>query len=138
VQRKVVIDSGPLIALFDRDDRYHHRAMEFIKGFNGELVSNYAVVTETTHLLDFNFGVQMDFLEWILDGGISVMDIVPDDMRRAIEVMRKYSDLPGDFADATLIALCERLKIREIASVDKDFTVYRLKDRQGFKNVFLG
>jgi len=136
VKRKVVIDSGPLIALFDKDDRYHERAREFIKNFRGELLTNYAVITEATHLLDFSVRAQTDLLQWILDGGISVMEILADDLDRVMEIMRKYSDLPGDFADATLIALCERFSIMEIASVDKDFTVYRLKNRQGFKNVF--
>jgi uncharacterized protein len=137
VRRKVVIDSGPLIAFFDKDDRYHERALEFIKAFKGELLTNYAVITETTHLLDFSVRAQIDFLQWIYDGGISVMEIPIDDLIRAMEIMRKYSDLPGDFADATLIALCERLRIKEIASVDKDFTVYKLKNKQGFRNVFI-
>ena len=136
MRRKVVIDSGPLIALFDKDDRYHERAREFIKNFKGELLTNYAVITEATHLLDFSVRAQTDLLQWILDGGISVMEILADDLVRIMEIMRKYSDLPGDFADATLIALCERFIIKEIASIDKDFTVYRLKDKQGFKNVF--
>jgi uncharacterized protein len=137
VPRKVIIDSGPLIALFDKDDRYHRRAMEFIKDFKGELITNYSVVTEVTYLLDFSLKAQTDFLQWLLEGGVSIMEIHSDDLDRVIEIMRKYSDLPGDFADATLIALCERLNIKEIASVDKDFTVYQLKDKQGFKNVFL-
>jgi uncharacterized protein len=136
VPRKVVIDSGPIIALFDKDDRYHRKAKEFIKDFKGELITNYAVITEATHLLDFSIHAQTDFIQWILEGGISVMEIYADDLFRVIELMRKYSDLPGDFADATLIALCERLKIKEIASIDNDFTVYRLKDKQVFKNIF--
>ncbi len=64
------------------------------------------------------------------------MEILDEDLSRVIELMRKYADLPGDFTDTTLIVLCERLKIKEIASVDKDFTIYRLKDKQSFKNVF--
>jgi uncharacterized protein len=136
VPRKVIIDSGPIIALFDKDDAYHEHAIGFLRDFKGELITNFAVVTEATHLLDFSVQAQTDFLQWLLEGGISVAEILPDDLDRVIELMKKYADLPGDFADATLIALCERLKIKEIASVDKDFTVYRLKDKQGFKNIF--
>jgi uncharacterized protein len=136
VPRRVVIDSGPIIALFDKDDRYHGCAIDFLNTFKGELITNYSVITEVTHLLDFSVDVQTDFLQWILDGGISIMEIRLEDLHRVIELMRKYSDLPGDFADAALIVLCERLKIKEIASIDKDFTVYRFKDKQGFRNVF--
>ena len=134
---RVVIDSGPLIALFDRDDSYHQKAVTFVKGFKGELVSNYAVVTEVTHLLDFSIDVQCDFLGWVMDGGLILMDIVREDLERIVHLTKKYADLPMDFADATLVVLCERLHIKEVASIDKDFGVYRTHDKKTFKNVFL-
>jgi len=42
-----------------------------------------------------------------------------------------------DFADASLVVLCERMKIREIASVDSDLGIYRTREKKVFKNVFL-
>jgi predicted nucleic acid-binding protein len=134
---KVIIDSGPLIALFDRDDYYHQKALEFIKKFKGQLFSNYAVITEVTHLLDFNVSVQIDFLQWIFDGGIRIEEITTDDLLRIIELTEKYSDLPMDFADASLVVLSERMKIKDIASVDSDFGISRTREKKGFKNVFL-
>lgn len=135
--KRVVIDSGPLIALFDRDDNYHEKALEFIKKFNGELISNYAVITEVSHLLDFSVAVQIDFLQWIFDGGITIADIAADDLLRIIELTEKYSDLPMDFTDASLVVLCERMKIREVASIDRDFGIYRTHEKKAFNNVFL-
>jgi len=49
----------------------------------------------------------------------------------------KYRDLPADFADASLMALCERRKIKEVASVDSDFSIYRARERYPFRNLFL-
>ena len=49
--------------------------------------------------------------------------------------MEKYEDLPADFADASLLALCERRGIETIASFDKDFDVYRTKGRKRLRNV---
>lgn len=137
MQKRVVIDSGPLIALFDKDDRYHEKALKFIKKFSGELISNCAVITEVSHLLDFSVAVQIDFLQWIFDGGITVADIATNDLLRIIELTEKYSDLPMDFADASLIVLCERMKIREVASIDKDFGINRTREKKAIKNVFL-
>jgi predicted nucleic acid-binding protein len=134
---KVIIDSGPLIALFDKDDHFHQKAIEFIKSFNGQLFSNYAVITEVSHLLDFSVTVQIDFLQWVFDGGIKIEEITTDDLLRIIELTEKYSDLPMDFADASLVVLCERMKIRNIASVDSDFGIYRTREKKTFKNVFL-
>ncbi len=50
--------------------------------------------------------------------------------------MTKYADVPMDFADATIVAACERLQIREIITLDSDFLIYRLRDRQHFHNLF--
>ena len=50
----VVVDSGPLLALFDRDDFYHKCAVAWLSRFSGRLLSNAAVVTEVAHLLDFS------------------------------------------------------------------------------------
>ena len=135
--KRTVIDSGPLIALFDKDDKYHKNALEFIKKLKGELISNYAVITEVSHLLDYSVRVQVDFLRWVFDGGISIADIFTEDLLRIIELTEKYSDLPMDFADASLVVLCERMKIRDIASIDKDFGIYRTREKKAFKNVFL-
>ena len=134
--RRVIIDSGPLIALFDKDDGYHQRALKFIKKFEGELITNYAVITEVTHLLDFSVRAQIDFLCWILSGGLTPVEILNDDLNRIVELTRKYSDLPMDFADASLVVLSERMNIEEIASIDKEFGIYRTQDKQRFHNVF--
>ncbi|MGB0679070.1 MAG: hypothetical protein ACPGUV_05370 [Polyangiales bacterium] len=54
-----IVDSGPLIALFDNSDRHHQVAVDFVRGFDGVLTSNHAVVTEVLHLLDFHVRVQI-------------------------------------------------------------------------------
>lgn len=51
-------------------------------------------------------------------------------------VLEKYADLPADFADASLVALCERIKVWDVASVDGDFTIYRGRDKRRFNNLF--
>jgi len=135
--KRIVIDSGPLIALFDKNDSYHNTAIDFIKTFKGELITNFAVVTEVTHLLDFSIKAQTNFIQWIINGGLIVVDILEKDLTRILELTIKYSDLPMDFADGSLVVLCDRLKITEIASVDKDFGIYRTKNKKSFENIFL-
>jgi uncharacterized protein len=136
VPRRIIIDAGPLIALFDKDDKYHTDALKFLRDFKGELISNIAVITEVTHLLDFSVRVQINFLQWVGNGGISIAEIMREDLQRIIELTEKYSDLPMDFADASLVALCERMKIKDIASVDRDFGIYRTRERQPLRNIF--
>ena len=63
--KKTLIDSGPLIALFDRNDKYHLATVQFIKENDSQLLTTLASITETLHLLDFNRNAQIDFLSWV-------------------------------------------------------------------------
>jgi len=48
---------------------------------------------------------------------------------------KKYTDLPMDFADATLVSLAEELNTDLVFTVDKDFSVYRIRGRKTFRIV---
>jgi hypothetical protein len=131
----IAVDTGPLVALFNRDDAQHRAAERFLARATSALVTNVAVVTEALYLLGFSTQVQTDFLQWAVVG-LEVDEATAEDFPRIIEVMNKYADLPADFADASLVALCERRGIREVATLDKDFDVYRTADRKRLRNVF--
>jgi len=135
--RKLLIDSGPLIALFDASDAYHKAIVEFIKRNPFPLITTMASVTEVLYLLDFNQNAQLDFLEWIYRGGVELFPIIENDMKRIKELMKKYKDIPMDFADACLVYAAERLRINEIVTIDKDFLIYRIGRRKKFKIIKL-
>jgi len=130
--KKILIDSGPLIALFDRSDKYHLASIDFIKENKSELITTIASITEALHLLDFSRGAQIDFLAWVNAGAVTIENITPADFARIKELTIKYSDLPMDFADACLVLLGEKLKISRIATIDRDFDIYRLKGKKTF------
>ncbi len=132
----VLIDTGPLIALFDRDDKYHTSIVEFIKNTNYRFISTTAVLTETMYMLDFNTAVQLSFLEWIMKEGIIIHEIKQSNIKRIIDLTRKYSDRPMDFADATLVIAAEERGIRQIISIDSDFDIYRLYNKMKIENIF--
>lgn len=119
--RSTLIDAGPLIALFDRSDRYHRRAVEAVKAEPGRLVSTWPVVTETSHMLDFDPRAQTALLEWIRRGGLELHDISGTELGRIIELMEQYADVPMDLADASLVASSEELGIARVLSIDRDF-----------------
>jgi len=136
VRRRTVVDSGPLVALFDRDDAHHESALEFLKKFKGELISDLPVVTEVMYLLDFSVQAQVEFLRWVHAGGVNLIEVTAEDLERTADLLVKYRGLPADFADATLVSIAERLGLHEIATVDRDFGIYRLKGKKAFRNVF--
>jgi len=131
--KKILVDSGPLIALFDASDKYHNEAVNFIKNNKYPLVTTIASITETLHLLDFNRNAQIDFLEWVHRGAVEIHNIENNAFQRLKELTEKYRDLPMDFADSCLVYLAEKLKLNTIATIDRDFTIYRIRGRKKFK-----
>jgi predicted nucleic acid-binding protein len=136
VHDRILIDSGPLVALFDVDDNHHEKAGAFFTKNQYQFISTLAVYTEVSHLLGFNIKVQQSFYDWTLHKGIIISDINQHDIPRIMELTEKYSDLPMDFADATLVVTAEKTGIRQIISLDKDFNLYRLPGRENIRNVF--
>ncbi len=133
--KKILIDSGPLIALFDSSDKYHQEAVDFIKTNKYPLATTLASITETLHLLDFNRNAQIDFLEWVHRGAVEIHNIENSDFKRLRELTEKYRDLPMDFADSCLVYLAEKLNLNTIATIDRDFKIYRIQGRGKFKMV---
>ena len=132
----IVVDAGPLIALFDRDDRHHRRAVEFVRDRRARLVTNLPVLTEAAFMLGFSVEARRDLLWWAhrsldIDQGTSA------DLPRIIALLEKYRDMRADFADVSLMALAERLSVSRVASVDRDFAIYRMAGKRRFENVFL-
>ena len=133
--QKTLIDSGPIIALFDRSDNYHTKVLNFLQDYQGKLITSLAVVTEVSHMLDFNLNVQIDFLKWIELGGLEIYNISQNDIANIREMMQKYIDIPMDFADASLMYIANRENIKDIVSIDSDFDIYRTLKKQNLNNI---
>ena len=132
----ILIDAGPIIALFDKDDKYHKKIISFIKGKHFKFITTIAVITEVSHMLDFSIEAQIAFLEWIMKEGVIINEVHQKDIARVLELTNKYKDLPMDFADATLVITAEITGIKKIVSIDSDFDVYRLPGKVKIENVF--
>ncbi len=87
-------------------------------------------------LLRFSVEAQCDLLRWATQF-IDIDGETAADLPRIIELIEKYRDLPADFADVSLVALAERLNLSRVASIDRDFDIYRFAGKQRFQNVFL-
>lgn len=133
--QSILVDAGPLIALFRRRDAYHNRALSFIKNYKGLLITTWPVITEVMYELN-RPDVQEKFLLWIERGGLQVVDLGEGSITGLIGLIKKYADLPMDLADATLMLYAEKEGIREVASIDSDFNVYRTAKKDYLVNVF--
>ena len=132
----IVVDAGPLIALFNRADDHHRRAVEFIRKQKSRLVTNWPALTEAAFMLRFSRQARRDLLWWA-HRALDIDQSTSGDLPRIIALLDKYHDVPADFADASLVAMAERLNVSSIASVDRDFAIYRVSGKRRFENVFL-
>lgn len=132
---KTIIDSGPLIALFDGSDKYHNDVLNFMKEYKGKLITSWAVITEVSHMLDFNLQVQIDFLKWCEVGGIEVYNITQDEISNIRVMMEKYIDIPMDLTDGTLMYIANKENIKNIVRIDSDFDIYRTLKKHSLNNL---
>src|SRR5580700_3508497 len=91
----IVVDAGPLIALFDRNDRHHRRAIEFVRTCRSRLVTNLPVITEAAFMLRFSVEAQRDLLMWAHQA--VEIDGATTDLPRIAALLEKYRDMPADF-----------------------------------------
>lgn len=122
-----------MVALFNRSDHYHKATLEFVKHFRGKFHTTLANITETVYLLDFSRDAQIAFLEWVGKGGIKIESVHEYDILNFIKTFQKYSDLPMDFADACMVILAETHDWLDIATIDKDFHIYRINGSEKFR-----
>jgi len=122
----VLVDTGPLVALFDRDDTHHARCVEALKRIRQPLVTVWPVLTEAMFLLAFSLEVQEALWELVERGGLYIAELTAADIPGIRRLMRKYRNRPMDLADAALVCLAERERLRTVFTLDhRDFRIYR-------------
>jgi len=127
---RVIMDTGPWVALVDRSENRHKECVEWLKKFEGEIFTSEAVLTEVLYLLNFSSKAQSAAFDFILTGATVLVPSSIESLKMAKRLMEKYQDLPMDFADATLVSLANDLSIDHIVTFDKkDFNIYRLHKR---------
>ena len=128
-----ILDTGPWVAMIDRSESKHTQTLEWFQQYRGNLYSTEAVLTEVLYLLNFSSPAQLSALDFVIK---SVVELVPpsiNSLTTSRRLMRKYFDLPMDYADATIVTLAIDTKINHVVTFDrKDFSIYRLARNQQF------
>lgn len=131
---RLLIDTGPLVALFSADDGQHERCCETLRTLRPPLFTCWPVVTEVAWLLRTRPASLYQFFEGFSNGLFSLVPLDADDLPAIADVMRRYQDLGLQLADAALVHLAEREKIGTVFTLDRrDFSVIRLKRRRALK-----
>jgi predicted nucleic acid-binding protein len=133
---EILVDAGLLVAYYSSRDDFHIQVCQFFEECTSNLITTAGCITETMYLLNSDWKVQNEFLNDLYKGIYNCECLTQEDFHRIAELNEQYSDLPGEFADLSLVAISERLNISAIATLDRDFDVYRRYRNQPFQRVF--
>lgn len=140
--RRILLDTGILLSYYQCREPLHQAVVAWFDRTAAQLFTSPICIAETLWLLGDPgdprvLTAQNHLLEAIANGAIEASPLEPADYRRIAELNQRYADLPGDFADLSLVALSERHGISEILSLDADFDIYRRFRREPFQRVSL-
>ena len=103
---EMLLDTGSLVLLLDRSQSFHAEFARFFERWRGPVVSTEAVLVPSS----------------------------PASLRRCLELIDVYRDLPMDFTDATLVGLAEELNTTLVLTTDRrDFGIYRIRGKKTFR-----
>ena len=129
-----LIDTGAILALLDRNDRWHRTCVETFQQLRLPLATSEAVLTELFHLVGDSRHEIESAWRLVRSGAILLSPIENAELPPIQALMSRYADRPMDFADATLVYLANREGLSTIFTVDHaDFNTYRLDRNRKFR-----
>ncbi|MGA9353687.1 MAG: PIN domain-containing protein [Terriglobales bacterium] len=128
-----LVDTGVILALVDRNDRWHEPCVEVYDNIPLPLLTTEAVLAEVFHLTYRNLRDVRGIWTLLRSGAIRMASIEHDELAEVRNLMEEYADRPMDFADATLVHLASREATSLILTIDHDdFETYRIGRRKKF------
>ena len=124
----ILVDTGPLVALFDPRDWQHDRCVKALNRIREPVSTTVPVLTEAFHVLRPESAGSDRLRDFVEKGGLQIWLFDRPSLTRAFELMERYAEHPMDLADASLVAAAESLGTRKVFTVDrKDFETYRVR-----------
>lgn len=138
---QALVDSGPLIALFNAADRWHAPVLEWLRAHQRvRLHTTWPVLTEVCALLARRLSNEaaLDFLRWVQRGALELDRTEATTLADVLTISERFADLPFDLADASVAEAATRLKLNAILTIDTDFDVYRDASGKPLLNLLRG
>ena len=116
----LIVDTGPLFAHLDRDDRHHLACSRLLERWEGPVIIPQLVVAEATYFIDkkLNPTAEIRLLQDLASGAFGTAPVEPRDWLRIAELVWRYRDARLGTVDASAVALAERLGVTAIATLD--------------------
>ena len=128
----VIVDTGPIVALLDADERHHAWARTQFESLSAPLLTCESVLSETCFLLRRTGADASMPVSLVRRGALRVVDAVGSEERAeaVASLIRRYENVPMSLADACLVDILERTENGSIMTLDSDFRIYRQARRR--------
>ena len=128
MSERVLVDTGPLIAIVSNRDEHHKVCVEELKELRAPLITCWPVLTEAAWILRKQPKALQRLLRDSLGGLFAVVDLEETALSWTADFLKRYQNLGAQLADACLVYLAERHGMDTIFTLDRrDFTVYRYR-----------
>lgn len=131
--KPVLLDTGVIVALLDRSEKFHPACAESVRQLQSPLVTCEAVIAESCYLLRHLAGASEAVIENVAAGIFQIPFQLSQEAPGVKHVLRKYRNRKIDLADACLIRLADELGVADILTLDKDFEIYRWGRNKPFR-----
>jgi predicted nucleic acid-binding protein len=134
LQRRVLVDAGPLVAIFRERGHHHHECVNILSGIAPPLLTSWPVITEAAFLLRDSAQAVERLLAGSAQGLYRIMPLAEDELPALSGLLRKYRRLGIQLADATLVHLAQRENLETVFTLDRrDFSVLRGRANRPFR-----
>jgi uncharacterized protein len=127
---KVLLDTGPWVALLSERDRHHNWAKQQFAAIAGPLLSCEAVLSETCFLLHRSGFAPSKAMLMVERGAVQLDFSLPQHLPSVRALFERYDNVPASLADACLIRMSELHEPSKVLTLDGDFRIYRKANRR--------
>jgi predicted nucleic acid-binding protein len=126
----LLADTGALVALLDRRERYHAWAVEESRSLRPPLLVCEPVLAELCFLISGTAGGLAAVRANLMSGAWKMDFCIAPEREHVFALMGAYAELPMSLADACLVRMSELHKEARVFTLDSHFKVYRRNRRQ--------
>ena len=128
--KRIILDTGPLVAFLNKPDIYHDWAVTQFAQLNPPFFTCESVISEVCFLLRHTDNGHQNTFKLLERELIQIPFKLESDISTIINLMTKYKNISMSLADACLVRICEQIADSTICTLDGDFKIYRKEKRK--------
>jgi predicted nucleic acid-binding protein len=128
---KVLVDAGPLVAIFNHEDHHHDLCIRTLQGVRAPLLTCWPVITEAAWMLRGRLPALRLLYAGVRDGVFDILPIDAADLSQIGTIYERYRSLRPQLADLSLLHLSDLYDLPTIFTLDRrDFLVIQRRSRR--------